>query len=494
MPSTIFGASLSSHDPCSQSLPANEPDPTFPSWCVAPRYQIERIAGQGSYGDVAQAYDTQNDCIVAIKRMEGSHSRGSDEDVRRAAREVNILRQLHHTNCATLFNVLENGTSLYLVMEYRETDMHRLISSSQFLSPGHIRELMHQLLLGLRYLHARGVIHRDLKPANILINEDCTLQICDFGLARLDPRALNACNPSSSSSSSSLPPCAKRASAAADAAELDDGHDSDTSMESDSLPASPATTDDDAEDAGGHAAYGDAQQSRPSKRARLAPQQLTKHVATRWYRAPELILLAEYDAAVDMWSAGCIFAELLSMQEESVRDFRRRRPLCPGSTCFPLSATAPATASSRRDQLNVIFDVIGTPSAEDSRRHGGEAEYYLSTLAPKSAVDLSEMYPAAPADAIDLLQRMLTFNPLQRINASTALEHPFLASVHGRAGRAECSRLRLVPMSAPAVESDDLSTKQLKMALRAEVAKVCDCTPLPAATAPSPCEIASFGR
>lgn len=70
-------------------------------------------------------------------------------------------------------------------------------------------------------------------------------------------------------------------------------------------------------------------------------RQLTKHVVTRWYRPPELILLQEYSFAVDMWSVGCIFAELLSMQAQNVPDYRDRVPLFPGKSCFPLSADSP---------------------------------------------------------------------------------------------------------------------------------------------------------
>mmetsp|Transcript_235 Transcript_235/g.134 ORF Transcript_235/g.134 Transcript_235/m.134 type:complete len:83 (+) Transcript_235:229-477(+) len=61
---------------------------------------------------------------------------------------------------------------------------------------------------------------------------------------------------------------------------------------------------------------------------------LTKHVVTRWYRAPEVILQDKYTYAIDMWSTGCIFAELLSMMKDNFTD---REPLFPGHSCFPLS-------------------------------------------------------------------------------------------------------------------------------------------------------------
>src|SRR3954452_5570719 len=67
-------------------------------------------------------------------------------------------------------------------------------------------------------------------------------------------------------------------------------------------------------------------------------RELTGHVVTRWYRAPELILLEkDYGAAIDMWSVGCIFAELLGMMKESAPTYLDRKPLFPGKSCFPLS-------------------------------------------------------------------------------------------------------------------------------------------------------------
>jgi mitogen-activated protein kinase 1/3 len=69
-----------------------------------------------------------------------------------------------------------------------------------------------------------------------------------------------------------------------------------------------------------------------------AGKQLTQHVVTRWYRAPEVILLSDYyTSAIDIWSVGCIFAELLSMMKENYASSFERLPLFPGNSCYPLS-------------------------------------------------------------------------------------------------------------------------------------------------------------
>lgn len=76
-------------------------------------------------------------------------------------------------------------------------------------------------------------------------------------------------------------------------------------------------------------------------------QNLTAHVSTRWYRAPELILLErKYNSAIDMWSVGCILGELLTMRTE----FTKREPLFPGKACYPLSP--PKTADMNYKKVN----------------------------------------------------------------------------------------------------------------------------------------------
>lgn len=80
---------------------------------------------------------------------------------------------------------LTTFTDVYVVMELMECDLHKIIYSSNTLSEDHIAYLMYQALRGLHYMHLRGVIHRDIKPSNLLLNQDCSLKICDLGLSRI---------------------------------------------------------------------------------------------------------------------------------------------------------------------------------------------------------------------------------------------------------------------------------------------------------------------
>lgn len=166
-------------------------------------------------------------------------------------------------------------------------------------------------------------------------------------------------------------------------------------------------------------------------------RQLTGHVVTRWYRAPELILLEkDYGTAIDMWSVGCIFAELLGMMKASAPTYLDRKPLFPGKSCFPLSPDRHARIQAngfpvaKDDQLAVIFEILGTPTVDDCAYvTDTKAITYLKSFNEIERIDLKDKYPGASLEAIDLLNRMLQFNPFFRITVNDALEHPLFTKI-----------------------------------------------------------------
>ena len=110
-------------------------------------------------------------------------------DCKRILREVTLLRRLKHPYVVELFDIiepsnLETFTTLYVVLELAESDLKKVIKSAIHLTLKHIQLVVYNLICAVRYLHSANVLHRDLKPANILVNEDCSVKICDFGLAR----------------------------------------------------------------------------------------------------------------------------------------------------------------------------------------------------------------------------------------------------------------------------------------------------------------------
>ena len=96
-----------------------------------------------------------------------------------------FLSEFKHDNIIKLHNVFkaENDKDLYLIFEFMEADLHNAIGQ-KILKDIHNRYIFYQIIKGIKYLHSASVLHRDLKPSNILINSDCHIKICDFGLAR----------------------------------------------------------------------------------------------------------------------------------------------------------------------------------------------------------------------------------------------------------------------------------------------------------------------
>ncbi|CAL9779449.1 unnamed protein product [Musa acuminata subsp. burmannicoides] len=134
----------------------------------------------------------------------------------------------------------------------------------------------------------------------------------------------------------------------------------------------------------------------------------TDYVATRWYRAPELCgsFFSKYTPAIDIWSIGCIFAEMLT-----------RKPLFPGKNVV--------------HQLDLMTDLLGTPSAETIARIRNEkARRYLSSMRKKTPVPLSHKFPSVDPLALRLLERLLAFDPKDRPTAEEALADPYF---HGLA-------------------------------------------------------------
>ncbi|KAL6535340.1 Mitogen-activated protein kinase 16 [Orobanche minor] len=134
----------------------------------------------------------------------------------------------------------------------------------------------------------------------------------------------------------------------------------------------------------------------------------TDYVATRWYRAPELcgsFFSKEYTPAIDIWSIGCIFAELLT-----------GKPLFPGKNVV--------------HQLDLMTDLLGTPPPETIARIRNEkARRYLSSMRKKKMVPLSLKFPNADPLALRLLERMLAFDPKDRPSAEEALADPYFRNL-----------------------------------------------------------------
>ncbi|XP_010260161.1 PREDICTED: mitogen-activated protein kinase 3-like [Nelumbo nucifera] len=292
--------------------------------------------GRGAYGIVCSVMNSETNEMVAIKKIANAFD--NHMDAKRTLREIKLLRHLDHENVIAIRDVIPPPiprafSDVYIATELMDTDLHQIIRSNQELSEEHCQYFLYQILRGLKYIHSASVIHRDLKPSNLLLNANCDLKICDFGLAR--PTSEN--------------------------------------------------------------------------------EFMTEYVVTRWYRAPELLLnSSDYTAAIDVWSVGCIFMELMN-----------RKPLFPGRD--------------HMHQMRLLTELLGTPTeAELGFVKNEDARRFIRQLPPHPRQPFSKMFPHVHPDAIDLIERMLTFNPTKRITVEEALAHPYLARLHDIADEPVC--------------------------------------------------------
>ncbi|KAE9040613.1 hypothetical protein PR003_g4909 [Phytophthora rubi] len=311
------------------------------------RYQLIRAIGHGAYGVVIAASDQVTGNSVAIKNI----PRTFDDlvDAKRIVREIRLMRHLRHPHVVSVLDVmrppsLANFEDTYIVTDLMETDLHRVINSPEALSSDHIAFITYQLLCGLRYVHSAHIIHRDVKPSNVLINRDCLVKLCDFGLARgIDLRPVTPSSIDGSSTPSS--------------------HDGESALD----------------------------------------EALTEYVVTRWYRAPELLLASRYSTAIDLWAVGCIIAEMFT-----------RKALFPGHDHV--------------HQLHLILQLVGSPPPDDMGFVTNmKAKRWMARQQKQETKALNTVCPNAPTEALDLMKKLLQFDPRKRITVDEAIAHPFLA-------------------------------------------------------------------
>jgi len=289
------------------------------------RYALKDKIGSGAYGEVWKAKDVVTGKIVALKKIKVEvETEGIPSS---ALREIAILKSLNHPNIVKLLDVIAEEGKLYLIFEYCKYDLRSYILKNfpnQAIPENEIKDIMKQILSGVYYCHSNRVLHRDLKPANILVTEDGTVKIADFGLSRFY-----------------------------------------------SIPV----------------------------------KKYSPEIITVWYRGPEILLgVEEYGSSTDIWSVGCIFGEL----------FKK----------FPLF-----TGDCEIGQLLKIFEMLGTPQ-ENEWVGVTKLKNYLQSFPKFKRKPWENILKSNPSlEAIDLMEKMLTFNPVERIPAKIALLHPFLSKV-----------------------------------------------------------------
>jgi len=173
---------------------------------------------------------------------------------------------------------------------------------------------------------------------------------------------------------------------------------------------------------------------------------LTDYVATRWYRAPEILLgSTAYNKAVDMWAVGCILGEMLT-----------GRPIFPGSSTM--------------NQLEKIVELTGIPTKEDLEQ-GIKSPFAATMIESLPALQqqrrMEDVFPNASSDAIDLMQKCMHFNPLKRCTVDEAISHPYVAQFHNPAEEQTAA----VPIEIVINDNTKYSAADYRERLYREIAK-----------------------
>ena len=148
------------------------------------RYRLEGVLGYGGMAVVYLGYDAELDRQVAIKLL--ADNLASDAGLRqRFLREAKLAGRLTHPNIVHVYDAGEQDGRPYIVMEYVAGEtLAEVLARERRLAPAAAVRLAMQACAGLEHAHAAGLVHRDIKPQNLLLREDGTLKVADFGIAR----------------------------------------------------------------------------------------------------------------------------------------------------------------------------------------------------------------------------------------------------------------------------------------------------------------------
>lgn len=427
--------------------------------------------------------------FLAIKSTRAQHVPELTQD---CVTELEALSKLAHPNILRIYEVISTTHSLYYIADYAEFSLRELFEFGVRLNRKQIERIFYEILLAVAYLHEAQIVHRNIRPESVRVTGNCEVKLSGLGLARnISDEAINPKDKDgmhrkeladlheqyliredlpednndmdervSAKGQLSVPgyfragrkhkqllSVCKAKSVRVKEPKASPCFKSSVLLTEEKEARSAMETNDPSTEESKVVAI---EKATGSKCEINAVKVLCKDpflvrelgTASRHYRAPEEILLDRaYCPSIDIWAVGCVFAELLQLIEGNSEDKRAPLPLFRGTMCMTLDMKAEGGID-ENEQITEICKVLGKPSETEFSLYK-ECRGHLDCVQKFGKKDLKSIYPKASKQELDLLSKLLTFDPSKRITAKEALSHSYFGKAGDKQAKVKVEPIQL---------------------------------------------------
>jgi len=344
-------------------------------------------------------------------------------------KELRVLRLLRgHKNILRLHDIVppkqpQSHSSLFIVHDFFGFNLDTIFRTNQHFTKLQVQYILGQIISALNYMHSAHIAHGNLTPQSISINTNCDIIITDFSSATsFDVNCHTICS----------------------------------EKEDEKAPESRQSVAD------------------KKKKKRVLQRSRRRPLNLRCGEPPECLLKQSKPSTLhksDMWRVGVIFAELMQMQR-AVREYPSERgPLFEYNSCFTPTVEGTKEYQRRMDELNYIFDVIGTPDRKQiAKINDSKTRKDVLAFPEHKGKNLQRVLRGADEHALDLLRKLVLFDADERVDAAQALKHTYLKPV-----RDNIDRKRMATPITIRFEMGDLGHRKMREMILEEAAKCNEC-------------------